>query len=576
MKFSRALIQTIKDYKAEGEEGGLRSQEYLTRGGFVLQIASGIYDFLPLGKMMLDNIQKIIKEELDASGCIEVELAFVCPEELWSKSGRAQKYGKELLRLDDRKGQKFVLSPTCEEMMVELAKAKITSYRQLPLNIYQIKLKFRDEVRPRFGLLRGREFVMKDGYSFHESEEDMLREFYLMEETYKKIFKRLELDFRVVEADSGAIGGSGSKEFMILANAGEDTLAVCKSCEYGANVEAARRKPKNRVMADAATPVEVYTPNIKNIADLVSFFGTDAGNFVKAVVKEAIYEDGSQNTPVVFFVAGDDELEETKALNACGALALVDIDEAGLRERYADKNIALGFVGLGVECEYFVDAELIGRNDMITGANKVDYHIKGVSVKAPMERVKDLVLVQEGDACPKCGKPLSYAKGIEAGHIFQLGTRYSEPLGAKFLDKNGKTRPFIMGTYGIGVSRLISAIIEQHSDEKGCILPVSIAPYQVDIIVSNIKDASQKEAAERIYEELKNSGIRVILDDRDERFGHKMADFELIGFPYAVIVGKNIGEESVEIVTRRTLTKEPCSPSHAIIELKKRVFGGSI
>ena len=573
MKFSRTLINTIKDYKTEGDEQGLRSQEYLTRGGFVLQIASGIYDFLPLGKMMLDNIKNIINEELGNAGCIEVDLAFVCPEELWHKSGRAEKYGKELLRLDDRKGQKFVLSPTCEEMMVELAKAKITSYRQLPMNIYQIKLKFRDEVRPRFGLLRGREFVMKDGYSFHESEEDMLREFHLMEETYKKIFKRLELDFKVVEADSGAIGGSGSKEFMILANAGEDTLAICKSCEYGANIEAARRKPKKRVKMDEATPTEVHTPNIKSIAELSEFFGIEAGRFIKAVVKEALFEDAKQNTPVVFFIAGDDELEETKALNACGALALTDIDEAALNERYADKNITLGFVGLGAECEYFVDVELLDRNDMVTGANKADYHTKGVSVKAPIERVKDLVLVQEGDACPKCGADLSYAKGIEAGHIFQLGTRYSEPLNAKFLDKNGKTQPFIMGTYGIGVSRLISAVIEQNSDEKGCILPASIAPYQVNVIISNIKDAAQKEAAEGIYEELKNSGIRAILDDRDERYGHKMADFELIGFPYAVIVGKNIAEGTVEIVNRRTLTKEPCSASHAIIELEKRILG---
>jgi len=572
MKFSRTLINTIKDYKTDADEQGLRSQEYLTRGGFVLQIASGIYDFLPLGKMMLDNIKNIINEELTDAGCIEVDLAFVCPEDLWHKSGRAEKYGKELLRLDDRKGQKFVLSPTCEEMMVELAKAKITSYRQLPMNIYQIKLKFRDEVRPRFGLLRGREFVMKDGYSFHESQEDMLREFHLMEETYKKIFKRLELDFKVVEADSGAIGGSGSKEFMILANAGEDTLAICKSCEYGANIEAARRKPKKRVKMDEATPTEVHTPNVKSIAELSEFFGIEAGRFIKAVIKEALFEDAKQNTPVVFFIAGDDELEETKALNACGALALVDIDEAALNERYADKNITLGFVGLGVECEYFVDAELLDRNDMVTGSNKADYHTKGVSVKAPIERVKDLVLVQEGNACPKCGADLSYAKGIEAGHIFQLGTRYSEPLNAKFLDKNGKTQPFIMGTYGIGVSRLISAVIEQNSDEKGCILPSSIAPYQVDVIISNVKDAAQLNAANEIYEELKNLGIRAILDDRDERYGHKMADFELIGFPYAVIVGKNIADGTVEIVSRRTLLKEPSSASHAIIELEKRIL----
>ncbi|HRF56460.1 MAG TPA: proline--tRNA ligase [Campylobacterales bacterium] len=573
MKFSRTLISTIKDYKTEGDEGGLRSQEYLTRGGFVLQIASGIYDFLPLGKMMLDNIKAIVNEELTNAGCVEVDLAFVCPEELWQKSGRAEKYGKELLRLDDRKGQKFVLSPTCEEMMVELAKSKITSYRQLPMNIYQIKLKFRDEVRPRFGLLRGREFIMKDGYSFHESHEDMLREFHLMEETYKKIFTRMELDFKVVEADSGAIGGSGSKEFMVLANAGEDTLAVCKACEYGANVEAARRKPKKRPIAEAREPEEAYTPYTKTIEELAEFFETDRGVFVKAIVKEAIYEDAKQNTPVVFFVAGDDELEETKAINAAKALALLDIDEAGLKERYPDKNITLGYVGLGVECEYFVDMELLDRNGMIMGANKADYHVKNVSVKAPFEKVKDLVLVKEGDACPKCGADLSYAKGIEAGHIFQLGTRYSEPLGAKFLDKNGKTQPFIMGTYGIGVSRLISAVIEQNSDEKGCILPSSIAPFQVDIIVSNVKDKGQWDAANGFYEELKAFGVKTILDDRDERYGHKMADFELIGFPYALIVGKNIADGTVEIVNRKTLQKEPYEAAIAAAKLKTLILG---
>lgn len=573
MKFSRTLINTIKDYKAEGEESPLKSQEYLTRGGFTLQIASGIYDYLPLGKMMLDNIQNVIKEELNAAGCVEVELAFVCPEELWQKSGRAEKYGKELLRLDDRKGQKFVLSPTCEEMMVELAKSKITSYRQLPMNIYQIKLKFRDEVRPRFGLLRGREFVMKDGYSFHESEEDMLREFRLMEETYKKIFNRMSLNFKVVEADSGAIGGSGSKEFMILADAGEDTLAVCKACEYGANVEAARRKPKKRARAEATEPSEIHTPNLKSIEELSTALGIDKGSFIKAVVKEALYEDKSQNTPVVFFIAGDDELEETKALNACKALALSDIDEAGLKERYPNISLSLGFVGLGAECEYYVDEELLDRHDMTTGANKPDFHIKGVSVKAPLERVKDLVLVKEGDACPKCGADLSYAKGIEAGHIFQLRTRYSEPLAAKFLDKNGKTQPFMMGTYGIGVSRLISAIIEQNSDDKGCILPLSVAPYQVDVIVSNVKDAAQFEAASSIYEELKKAGVRVILDDRDERYGHKMADFELIGFPYAVIVGKNIAEGGVEIASRRTLEKEKMGVGEAIARLKHTILG---
>ncbi len=564
MKFSRSLINTTKDHKKDGEEQGLRSQEYLTRGGFVLQIASGIYDFLPLGKMMLDNIANIVKEELNNAGCLEVSLPFVTPSELWQKSGRFEKYGKELLRFKDRKEQDFVLSPTCEELMVDLAKAKVTSYRQLPLNLYQINLKFRDEIRTRFGLLRGREFMMKDGYSFHETTEDMLREFHLMESTYKKIFERIGLEYKVVEADSGAIGGSGSKEFMVLANAGEDTLVVCKACEYGANIEAAKRKSKKHKDEPCARE-KVHTPNLKSIDDLVKFFGVANDKFVKAVVKNAIYKE--ETKPVVFFVAGCDELEETKALNACGALFLEDIVEDDAKKA----GIVLGFIGGDIDgVDVYFDEELRERKGLITGANEIDYHVKGYDI--PNDKIfKDLVAVQAGDACPRCGADLSYAKGIEVGHIFQLGDRYSAPMEAKFLDRNGKTQNFVMGTYGIGVSRLISAVIEQHSDEKGCILPISVAPYQVSVIVSNVKDAAQFEAATKIYEELKALGIRVILDDRDERYGFKMSDFELIGFPYAVVVGKNIVEGNIEIVDRKTLTKEAFSVETAVGEIKKRI-----
>jgi len=548
MRFSRSLITTIKDSK-EGANEGLRSVEYLTRGGFVLQVASGVYDFLPLGKMMLDNIQNIVKDELNNAGCVEVTLAFATPAELWQKSGRFEKYGKELLRFKDRKEQDFVLSPTCEELMVDLAKATVKSYRQLPLNIYQIHLKFRDEIRPRFGLLRGREFWMKDGYSFHADEEDMLREFHLMETTYKRIFERLGLRYKVVEADSGAIGGSGSKEFMVLANAGEDTLVVCPHCEYGANIEAATRKPKKH--KDHAHPKsQEYTPNIKTIDELSAFFDLPKDHFVKAVAKKAIHKESEE--AVVFFVAGCDELEETKALNACGALFLEDLSE----EELAKAGLTAGFMGPeGINVKTFFDNELRDRVGLVCGANRADYHTKGYDIPkdAPF---KDLIAVQAGDACPRCSATLEYAKGIEVGHIFQLRDRYSAPMEAKFLDKNGKTQNFVMGTYGIGVSRLISAVIEQCSDEKGAILPPSIAPYQVDIVVSNIKDEAQREHGEKLYAELKKHGFRVLLDDRDERYGHKMGDFELIGFPYAVIVGKNIVNGKIEVVDRVTLEKK--------------------
>jgi len=564
MRFTRSLITTIKDSK-DGTSEGLRSVDYLTRGGFVHQVASGVYDFLPLGKMMLDNIQNIIKEELNNAGCVEVTLAFATPAELWQKSGRFEKYGKELLRFKDRKEQDFVLSPTCEELMVDLAKAKITSYRQLPMNIYQIHLKFRDEIRPRFGLLRGREFWMKDGYSFHADEEDMLREFHLMESTYKRIFERLGLKYKVVEADSGAIGGSGSKEFMVLANAGEDTLAVCPSCEYGANIEAARRKPK-KYRDTTSERTEVHTPNVKTIEDLSSFFGLSKDKFVKAVAKNAIYKD--ETKPVVFFIAGSDDIEETKALNATGALFLEDISE----DELSQAGVTAGFIGIeNLSVMHFFDEELRDRVGLICGANKKDYHTTGINITNEGKIFKDLVAVQIGDACPYCGVAMEYAKGIEVGHIFQLRDRYSAPMEARFLDKNGKTQNFVMGTYGIGVSRLISAIIEQCSDEKGAILPNSVAPYQIDIIVSNIKDEVQRTKAENLYEKLKKSGYKVLLDDRDERYGHKMGDFELIGFPYAVIVGKNIVNNTVEIVSRADLIKTEVQFEECVQTIKERL-----
>ncbi|MEY4505080.1 MAG: prolyl-tRNA synthetase, partial [Pseudomonadota bacterium] len=362
MKYSKALIQTSKT--ASSDET-LKSVIYLTKGGFITQVGAGLYDFLPIGQMALDNIKKVIKNELDKADAQEVTLSFVCPYEVWQKSGRAEKYGKELLRFKDRKNADFVLSPTCEELMVEMVKSKVTSWRQLPLNIYQIHLKFRDEIRPRFGLLRGREFWMKDGYSFHESIEDMLREFALMQATYSKIFSRIGLEFKIVEADSGAIGGSGSKEFMVLANAGEDTLTICPSCEYGANIEAAKRKPKK--YADELLQTEpLHTPNIKTIDDLSKALNVPKHKFLKAVAKLAVYKE--ETKPVVFFVSGADELEETKALNACGALSFEDLTE----ENAVKAGITLGFIGLKTPVEKYIDEELVGRYGMISGADVAD------------------------------------------------------------------------------------------------------------------------------------------------------------------------------------------------------------
>ena len=416
MRRSRAFIPTTKEAPSDAT---LPSHQFLVRGGFINQQGAGLYNFMPLGKIVLEKIRAIVKEELDKAGCNEVQLSFVTPISLWDRSGRADTMGKEMLRIQDRHDADFVLSPTNEEAMVELVKNRVTSYKDLPVNLYQINTKFRDEARPRYGLLRGREFLMKDGYSFHASTEDMVREFDLMEETYKNIFTRLGLDFRVVQADSGAIGGDGSKEFHVLADSGEDTIVVCDSCEYGANIETI----------------------------------------------ESINEDE--------FNALTYEELQTK-----------EIDE---------------------KCS--------------------------------------------------CGGNLSFKKGIEVGHIFQLGTKYSSALEANFNDENGKPKPFEMATFGIGVSRLVASVIEQNHDENGCIWTKATAPYMVNIMVSNIKDAQQMTLGEELYLKLLGENVEVMFDDRKDRFGFKMKDAELIGFPYTVIIGKELANGLVQVYDRATKEK---------------------
>jgi len=415
LRRSRAFIPTTKESPSDAT---LLSHQFLIRGGFINSQGAGLYNFMPLGKIVLEKIRAIVKDELDRAGCMEVQLSFVTPMGLWERSGRADAMGKEMLCIKDRHQNDFVLSPTNEEAMVELVKNRVTSYKDLPLNLYQINTKFRDEARPRYGLLRGREFLMKDGYSFHSSKEDMVREFDLMEETYKKIFTRLGLDFRVVEADSGAIGGEGSKEFHVLANSGEDTIVVCQSCAYGANIE-------------------------------------------------TIFE----------------------------------------------------------------------SEDEISALNEKSY--------------EELQLKKLDKKC-SCGGELSFKKGIEVGHIFQLGTRYSQALEANFSDENGRAKPFEMATFGIGVSRLVAAIIEQNNDENGCIWTKESAPYMVNILVSNVKDEAQVALGEELYEKLKASHVEVIIDDRKDRFGFKMKDAELIGFPYTVIIGKELQNGLVQIYDRKT------------------------
>lgn len=550
MKFSKLFIPTTKETPSDAS---LPSHQFLVRGGFIAQTGAGIYDFMPLGKIVLEKIRAIVKKEMDEAGANEVQFGFVTPLSLWSESGRALTMGSELLRFKDRKNGEFVLSPTNEEAVVNMVKNRVTSYKDLPLHLYQINTKFRDEARPRFGLMRGREFLMKDGYSFHSSEEDLVREFNLMEETYKKIYTKLGLDFRVVEADSGAIGGSGSKEFHVLASSGEDTIVVCDGCNYAANIEAAKREAKKYEFKDGELK-KVETPNCTTIEDVANFLSVSKEQTIKAVIKKAIFKDESKI--VVFFVRGSDELEDTKAQNSVDALELIDatldeIKDAGVVAGYC------GLVNLPKDILVVVDSELENSQGMVCGGNEDNFHFINVDLKV-IENIKyfDLIAVKEEDTCACCGGKLSYTKGIEAGHIFQLGDKYSKAMNATFLDENGKAKPFIMGCYGVGVSRLVAAVIEQNHDEKGCIWTKSTTPFMVDIIVSNSKNEDEKNMGEKIYEELKASNVEVILDDRiNARFGFKIGDFELLGFPYAIIIGKKLLDGIVEIVDRKTLLK---------------------
>jgi prolyl-tRNA synthetase len=548
MRRSRAFIPTTKEAPSDAQ---LASHIFLSRGGFISQTAAGLYNYMPLAKRVIKKIEAVVNEEMSRVGAEETELSFVTPAALWEESGRIEKFGKELLRFRDRKENLFVLGPTHEEMMVDMVRNRITSYKQLPVNLYQIKTKFRDEARPRFGLMRGREFIMKDGYSFHATTEDLDREFDVMEAAYKRILTRLGLDYRVVDADSGAIGGTGSKELMVIADSGEDTIAVCSSCEYGANIEAATRGARKTVPAAPEAEFNKFqTLGVKSIEALSDYFKVDPYYTVKTVAKRVVYDDSTEI--VLFFLRGGDELQEVKALNATEAIEIVDVSEEELQEI----GIVPGFIGPldQDKAKHVIDSALLDAKNMICGANELDYHFVGVdlSVLSEVAYFADIAEVNAGDSCPHCNGELSFTKGIEVGHIFKLGTTYSSALKAEFLDENGKAQPFIMGTYGMGVSRLVASVIEQHHDENGCIWTKETAPYMVNVMISNIKDETQSAVGEELYARLQSAGVEVMLDDRKERFGFKMKDAELIGFPYTIIIGKELVNGQVQIFDRTT------------------------
>jgi len=546
MRYSQMLIPTVREIPADAETV---SHQLMIRAGLIRKLASGIYTYLPLGYRVIRKVEEIIREEMNRAGAQELNMPVVQPAELWKESGRWELYGKELLRFRDRKDSEYCLAPTHEEVVTDLVRNEVKSYRQLPLNLYQIQTKFRDEMRPRFGVIRCREFVMKDAYSFDADEEGAEISYKKMFDAYCRIFTRCGLKFRAVEADTGSIGGSFSHEFLVIADTGEDEMVYCDKCGYAANLEKAETvKPESIDENTSLEPMEeVYTPDIKTIEEVSRFLGVSP----EAVVKTLVYM--ADNKPVAVLVRGDKEINEIKVKNVleCDVLEMATDGEI---EKWAGSH--RGFVGpIGLKCRMIADYSLLGRKNLVVGANRENYHIRNANYPRDFELSEfyDLRMVEEGDPCPRCGRKLNFARGIEVGHVFKLGTKYSKAMGAVFLDRNGQEQYMIMGCYGIGVGRTVAACIEQNHDEAGIIWPAALAPFQVIITPTNVREDNLRIGAEKIYHSLLDRGIEVLLDDRDERAGVKFNDADLIGIPYRVTVGpKRLAEGNVEVRSRRT------------------------
>lgn len=534
----------------------------LLRGGYIRQLAAGIYSYLPLGRRVLRNIETIVREEMERAGAQELLLPALQPAELWRESGRYEVYGKELIKLQDRHERDFVLGPTHEETITALLGGEIKSYKKLPLILYQIQTKFRDERRPRSGLLRGREFLMKDAYSFDASHEGLDKSYRRMYEAYCRIFERCELDFRAVHADAGAIGGEGgSHEFMALSAIGEDILAVCPACAYAANLEKAAAAVPPKTLADGAVPppVAFSTPGSRTIPQLVSEHGLRAEEIIKTLVYEA---DGQY---VGVLVRGDHEVNEIKVKNALGAVNIALALPEAVLEQAGMEN---GFVGpVGLKLRILTDAAVAALAEGVTGAGRKDYHLRHVvpGRDFALEQVGDFRNIEAGEICPECGAGhIRFERGIEIGHVFKLGSKYSTKLGALFLDAAGVNTPMIMGCYGIGVSRLLAAVAEQRLNGDGVVWPLELAPYHVHLLPVSVKDGQQSAVAEQLYTELTSLGFDVLLDDRDERAGVKFKDAALIGCPAMIVVGKDASEGKVEYTDRTTGIREVLETSEVI------------
>ena len=576
MKMSNMFVQTMREFPSDAE---VVSHKMLARAGYIKKLTSGVYTFLPLMWRVLKKVENIIRDEMDKAGAQELLMPFVQPKELWEESGRWNAYGGELMRLKDRHGRDMCLGPTHEEIITSVARDVLKSYKQLPVNLYQIQSKFRDERRPRFGLLRGREFIMKDAYSFSTSQEDLEREYQNMWQAYTNIFKRCGLDTKAVQSDSGAIGGSVSHEFMVITDtdAGENDVFYCE-CDYSANSNHAVSNLPDAVTDGGFGESKIVdTPNVGSIEDLSKFLNCPQ----TAICKSLVYI--VDKAPVIALIRGDKAVEETKLMNAVGGLDIRIATSGEIEEMMKENGFdaVAGFIGpKGVkkygeyEVKIVADKTVKDLKNFVVGINQTDKHLVGanwgVDLDLP-EIVEDIRLVEAGDFCPECRKPLKVTRGIEVGNIFQLGTKYSAPMNAVYLDANGKTQPYIMGCYGIGVTRTAAAAVEAHHDDWGIKWPLAIAPYHVVVVPVSTQDEGQMKAANEIYTQLLALGVETVLDDRNERPGVKFKDADLIGFPYRITVGKTITEGKVEFVERSNGEKLVIPVQDAIDRVVKAV-----
>jgi prolyl-tRNA synthetase len=566
MRWSRFYLYTTREVPNDAE---VVSHQLMVRAGMIKKVAAGIYSYLPLGWRTLNKLMTIVRRELDAAGAVELLMPAIQPAELWQESGRWQRYGKELLRIRDRHERDFVFGPTHEEVITDIVRRDVKSYRQLPFNLYQVQTKFRDEIRPRFGLMRGREFIMKDAYSFHTSAESLDEAYQAMGAAYRQIFEACRLDHTMVEADTGAIGGSASHEFMVVAATGESAVVRCASCGYAANVEKAETRPASSAVVEVTAPIEgkperVATPGLHSVEEVARFLKVAP----ERVVKTLLYE--TEQGVVSVAMRGDREVNEVKLANLLNAQHVGLASEEKVREA---TGAPVGFAGpVGLKLRLVADETVRGMSDFVVGANEADAHLTGVfwGRDAQPEVFADLLLATAGDPCPRCNGTLELFRGIEVGHIFKLGTKYSKEMGCLFTDEAGAEHPMIMGCYGLGIGRTVAAAIEQNHDADGIIWPRPLAPFEVLLAALNPEDAEVRRVADGLYAELLQRGIEVLYDDRDERPGVKFKDADLVGLPVRLVVGaKSLAAGKVEVSLRRDRAKQLVTPGEAVATVRQ-------